>query len=99
MGRVGPDRRVHQCVIIVDEFWSKTNRNRITRSEDDVRGVASSDKKTEQERSMVRFACGRDASTSCGGCEEETVETQAPSEGGLGNTEVREQDPNLVGLS
>ena len=91
-----------ECVNPVDELQRKTARNRITRSEDTFRGVASSEqhrgKMMKQDRSTVRFECDGDVSTSCGGCEEERRETQVGNECESEDTERRKKDPNFVGI-
>ena len=58
----------------------------------------SHDKQTKQDGNMVRLDGDSDASTSCGGCEEESGEKQAWSENGSEDDEGCKKDPNLVGI-
>ena len=46
----------------------------------------------------MRFDCDGNASTSCGGCEEEKEDTQVGSESRSDDTEGCNKDPHLVGI-
>ena len=61
----------------------KTTRKRINRSEDGVRGVASS-REANDVIDRVMFDCDSDGLTSCGGCEEKQKTCR--------------NDPNIVGF-
>ena len=122
---------MHQCANPIDELWRKTARNRISKSEDNVRRVGSSggasevdvhqnqtrpgnrqfvcnnklnanagqnrDGKTKQDRSIVRFECDSDESTSCGACEGERGQKQARRKHGS-EDEGWKEDPNFVDI-
>ena len=102
-----------QCANLVDELWRTTTRSQTTRSEDDLRGVASSDEASEvdghqdqsrqstvlvQQQVRGHREGGGDESKSGGGCEEERGEAQVGSECRPEGTEGRKKDPNFVGL-